>query len=275
VFTHAPAALLDLAGCVTPNGVACQLAGVRPDKAPICPIVDSSGALAFITLRGGGLLVVDPRSSPMAIVAEYDATAVHGNGCGGIEAGGAMFLDSGGGTASNRSEFDVYRFPLAGYSAANPPNTPAPLVVFSDDYTPASGACHGDPLCRDAHGMTASKHGRYVWVADRHRNVLEVFDTASHARVNVVDVTFGGVLDTAPDLLDLAPQGNRLFVSLRGPNPLTGDPHVATGAAPGMLVLNLTEGGRNAVMKALVPISNLDAGGVERADAHGIRVRAK
>jgi DNA-binding beta-propeller fold protein YncE len=274
VYVHTAAATLDLASCVTPNGVACQLAGVRPDNAPICPIVDSSGALAFITLRGGGLFVVDPSATPMAIVAEYDAATVHGNGCGGVQARGSMFLDSGGATATNRSEFDVYRFPLKGYGPANPPNTPAPIVVFSDDYTSPTGECHGDPNCRDAHGMALSPRGRTLWVADRHRNVFEVFDVATNARANVVDVSFGGTVDSAPDLLDLA-AGKFLVASLRGPNPLSGDPHVATGSTPGMMVLKLSDGGRDARITGVVRISNVDAGGVERADAHGIRVRVR
>jgi hypothetical protein len=35
-FTLNPAAMIDLANCVTPNGVPCQGPGVRPDNAPIC-----------------------------------------------------------------------------------------------------------------------------------------------------------------------------------------------------------------------------------------------
>jgi hypothetical protein len=41
-----------------------------------------------------------------------------------------------------------------------------------------------------------------------------------------------------------------MFVSLRGSLPLTGDPHVSTGSTPGV-----------------------DAGGIDRADPHALRVR--
>jgi len=58
-FTHDAAATLNLATCITPNGVACEFAGIRPDNAPICPIIDSTSQLGFVTLRGGGLFVVD------------------------------------------------------------------------------------------------------------------------------------------------------------------------------------------------------------------------
>ena len=39
-FTLNSAAMINLATCTTPNGVACQLADVRPDNAPICPIIE-------------------------------------------------------------------------------------------------------------------------------------------------------------------------------------------------------------------------------------------
>jgi hypothetical protein len=79
--------------------------------------------------------------------------------------------------------------------------------------------------------------------------------------------------DPSPDLADVAPAGNRIFVSLRGPNPLSGDPHVSTGSTPGIGVIQIQAGGARGFLKAVVPISNRDAGGVERADPHGIRVR--
>jgi hypothetical protein len=46
-------------------------------------IIDASSRYAFVTLRGGGLFVVDARATPMAIVGEYDQHTVRGNGCGG------------------------------------------------------------------------------------------------------------------------------------------------------------------------------------------------
>lgn len=264
VFTLNPAATLNLVTCVTPNGVACELAGVRPDNAPICPLVDSTSSLGFVTLRGGGLLIVNPRATPMAIVAEYDAQTVHGNGCGGAEAGGSMYLDSGGATAGNLAEFDVYRFPLTGYDPANPVNSPMPMTVFSD---------HADE--RDAHGITATKAGRYVWVADRHLGVVEVFNTLTNEREPTLDLKSAAAPDPSPDLMDISPAGNRMFISLRGPTPLTGDPHVSTGTTPGVMVMRIEEGGRRGDAIGIVRISNIDAGGVERADPHGIRVRRR
>jgi hypothetical protein len=275
IFTHNTAATLNLATCTTPNGVACQLAGVRPDNAPICPVLDSSSNYGWVTLRGGGLFVVDPKATPMAIVAEYDRANIAGNGCGGIESNGSMWINSGGATATNRSQFDLYRFPLDGYSASNPPNTPARDWVFNDPYDPANGQCAGDPRCRDSHGMTTTNHDRYLWVADRHQNKLEIFDTETNEHLGAVSLEGHGVADPGPDLVDVSPSGHRVFVATRGPNPLTGDPHVATGSNPGLAVVQVTKGGASGKVKAFVGITNKDAGGVERADAHGIRVRLK
>ena len=84
------AATINLATCITPNGDACESAAKRPNNVPICPLVDSSSGLGFVTLGGGGLFVVDPTTTPMQILAEYDRTTVHGNGCGGVEANGSM-----------------------------------------------------------------------------------------------------------------------------------------------------------------------------------------
>jgi hypothetical protein len=264
VFTHNLAATIDLATCTTPSGAACQDAALRPDNAPICPVVDSTSALSFVTLRGGGLFVVNPRTTPMTIVGEYDRQAIHGNGCGGAEAAGAMFIDSGGGTAANLSEFDVYRFPLTGYAASNPPGTPAPEIVFTDDLTPD----------RDAHGITATRAGRYIWVTDRHSNLIEVFGTLTHERTTL-DVTSADVPDPSPDLMDISPAGNRMFVSMRGSIPLTGDPHVSTGTTPGLMMIKVEDGGRLGQVMGIVRVSNVGADGIDRADPHGIRVRRR
>ncbi|KYF78544.1 hypothetical protein BE17_25350 [Sorangium cellulosum] len=261
-FAWDPGATLDLARCVAPSGDPCQFPHIRPDNAPICPIIDATGAHGFITLRGGGLFVVDPAATPIRIVGEYDVATVHGNGCGGIQAGGSMFIDSGGGTAANLDQFDVYRFPLTGYTATNAPNTPLPEVVFTD----------ASPD-RDAHGMLLTKHGRNVWALDRIRGVAEVFDVATSAHVGTVDLKAPYASDPAPDLADLSPSGNRAFVTLRGPTPLSGDPHASTGTTPGVGVIQLIQAGDSGKLKSIAPITNKDAGGVERADPHAIRVR--
>ena len=287
-FVLDQAARIDLATCTTANGVPCQDPVIRPDNAPICPIIESTGVLNFVTLRGGGLFVIDAKSTPMRIVAEYDKKTVHPNGCLGAQVGNKMYVDSGGGTAANLYEADLYAFPLGPglYSQSNGVNTPLPKLVFTDD---AEGA--------DAHGAALTRHDSYLWVADRGRNFIWVVDTATDLVVNAINlapwlsvpgrepvVPTAEMLgaaghcghfspDPTPDLLVLSPQGSHMFMSFRGPNPLSGDPHVSTGATPGVGVLKITEGGRSGIFEAIAPMSNKGADGVERADAHALWVR--
>jgi hypothetical protein len=70
-----PLATLNLATCTTPTGAACQDPVLRPDNAPICAVAyESDPNVMFVTLRGGGLFVVDISRTPMRILAEYDRT---------------------------------------------------------------------------------------------------------------------------------------------------------------------------------------------------------
>lgn len=264
-FIHDVAATLDLATCTTPSGAPCQDAVLRPDNAPICPIVDASSTWVFVTLRGGGLFIVDARSTPMRIVAEYDRATVAGNGCGGVQLGNTMFVNSGGRPGNldhlDLYGFDVYRFPVAGLPATSP-NQPSPERVFGLD-----GA-------HDSHGMT-TVGARYVWVVDRHANTAEIVSAASRRHVGTVSLSGALSSDPAPDLIDAAPGGDRLYVALRGSTPLSGDPHIATGDSPGLGMIAVRNGGRAGELVGLVRITNVDAQGIERADAHAVRVRRK
>ena len=263
-FIHDTAATLNLATCTTPSGLPCESPLLRPDNAPICPITESTSRYTFVTLRGGGLFVVDSRAPKMEIVGEYDQTIVHGNGCLGAEVPGKMYIDSGGGTSTNLYQADLYAFPVEGYSTANAPNTPAPTLVFSD---PSEHA--------DAHGAGLTKHRKYLWIADRGRNFLWVLDTATDAVVNTIPLAGPVSEDPTPDLVAVSPNGSHAFLSLRGPMPLTADPHVSTGTTPGVGVLKVLEGGRDAVFESVAPASNIDLEGIERADVHAMTIRVK
>jgi DNA-binding beta-propeller fold protein YncE len=256
-------ATLDLATCTTPNGVPCQDATIRPDNAPICPSIESTSRYVFVTLRGGGLFVVDATQTPMQIVAEYDNDTVYPNGCGGAQAGAKMYVGSGGGTAVHLFGADVYAFPVTGFSPSNLPNSPAPTLVLSDSAEEA-----------DAHGVTVSKNERYLWVADRGRNFIWVVNTKTDEVVNEIQLLGDVSEDPTPDLLATSPDGSHVFMALRGPNPLTADPHVSTGSTPGIGVIKVRQGGRDGTFEALAPVTNVD-GGVERADVHALTIRLK
>ena len=262
-FTPEPAATLDLAGCTTPSGAPCQDPVLRPDNAPICPFIASDNGPVFVSLRGGGLFMVNWATTPMTIVGEYDAAHVPANGCGFIEAKGAVYGDGGGGSPANLDQFSVFRMPRSGYSATNPPNTPAVQRLYDDDAPD-----------RDAHGTAVSVRERHVWVGDRDGNVAEVFHGRTGAHVNTVPLTSPFSADPTVDLFAGSPDRRWLFASTRGPNPLSGDPHSSHGTDPGMLIVRMRDRGLTGQVRGLIPITNVDATGVERADAHGIRVRS-
>jgi hypothetical protein len=269
-FVRNPAATLDLATCLTPSGQLCEHPDLRPINWPICPMIAPDSRHSFVTLRGGGLFVVDTKATPMAIVGEYDKTTVHGNGCGGAHVGKSMYVNSGGSPVNLSSGdphhpalygFDVYRFPLKGYSAANPPNTPAPALVFSKD-----GAA-------DSHGMVSAGQGRFLWVMDRHGDVAEIIHVASGRRVNTVRLNGRLTDNAAPDIVDASPAGSRLFVALRGPVPLSGDPHNAIGSTPGLGIIQMKHGGFSGSLVSIVRIENPLQQGTQQPDPHGLRVR--
>jgi hypothetical protein len=266
-FTLDDAATLDLAGCTTPNGVACEDPAVRPDNAPIITLPDATSTLTFVTLRGGGLFVVDSTATPMQIVGEYDAATVHPIGLLVIEAAGKMYTTSGGGPG-NPFEADLYAFPVRRFSTTpNPPNTPRPKLVFSHDVR----------RFVSAHGVVLTGDDRFLWVADQAANRIIVVDTRSNTVVNEFNL-FGRVSpNPAPDLLDISPQGHLVFMSLRGPVPLTNnDPgfNNAAGSTPGLGVVEVKHDGRRGVLKAVAPITHV-VSGKEAADPHGLRVRHK
>ena len=262
-FVYDPTASIDLAGCTTPNGLPCQDAVLRPDTAPICPFQSTFGGPAFVSLRGGGMFAIDPDTTPMSIVSEWDAANVNANGCGFQDAQGWLYYNAGGGTAQNLDQFTIYRSDLtAPYCSENPPNVPSAELLFND---PGPD--------RDAHGVIATRHEKYVWMFDRHADVAEVFRSKTGEHAGTVDLTSALSEKLTPDLAAISPSGRHVFLSLRGPTPLSGDPHSSTGTTPGVAVVRVTEDGRTGFTESIRRIFNPDATGIERADAHAIRIR--
>ncbi len=90
--------------------------GERPDNAPICPITENTSTYAFVTLRGGGLLVVNVKETPMKVTTTLTNNDIHPAGCGGYQIGNTMYLNSGGGWPIAPLSYDVYAVGLCGSS---------------------------------------------------------------------------------------------------------------------------------------------------------------
>jgi hypothetical protein len=265
-FTLEDSATIDLKTCTTPSGAPCEDPNLRPDNAPICPRTTSDGRFTFVTLRGGGLFVVDHNATPMRIVAEYDRAHVDDNGCGEMEARGRMYVNSGAGLTvppvpgDDPWGHDVYSFELDqfGRKPARVANTPAANLVYSRDD-------EGVPV--DAHAVAQTEHGRYLWWGDRTQNDVVVVDPRRNREINRFELTGPLSADPAPDLFDLSPRGEYMFSSLRGPNPSSG--HEAFGSTPGVGVIDVRRDGRSG---RLVGVARV--GGVRGTpDPHAIRVR--
>lgn len=287
----------------TPSGALKQAAGLRALNAPICPIPASNGRHAFTTLGGGGMFVIDVMATPMAIVAEYDLSVVRAAGCGGAEADGFMHLNTGT-SGPNISEFSIYRFgldyPVA--PAFNAPNTPAPLAVWQD---PDNGKIAGQNgflagQNRDAHGIVIVQNpqsgtAKYLHQMDRIRNNVEVFklsppwNNLSKRHEGSYSLTSSGACgttigatqtnDPTPDLADLSPgggpKGDRIYVALRGPFPLTVS-HAADGSCPGLGIIDLSPNRRSGSLTAVMDTTVLNADGSRNlSDPHAAIVRRK
>lgn len=266
-FTLDDAATLNLASGGTPSGAPRELVGVRPDTAPIVPIIDASSDRAFVTLRGGGLFVVDTRATPMAIVGEYTKTAVEPYGLLGIQKGDKMYFNSNVGSTTYQSI--LYKLPVSRFLGAPlvVPDSPAPTVIFD----------HRDRPAADSHGMIlVPKTDAYLWVSDRAANTMIVIKTLTDTVVNEIDLVGAASSDPAPDQVVRSPNGKIVYVSLRGPNPLTQNiPALgnAVGATPGLGVIPVEQDGFTGALSRVFPISNVDGTGVERADPHALAVR--
>ncbi|MEE8394496.1 MAG: hypothetical protein V3S29_00460, partial [bacterium] len=234
---------------------------------PICPVVESSSRFAYVTLAAGGLVIVDTRS--MKVAHTFSTRAIGANGCGGVQIGDMMFINSGNANPQ-RGDF-IYAFDN-GALLANPSKRP-PLKTV-----PVGG--------HDSHGMTHV--GRFLWTANRASNTIEVYDTSrspfrSQADpanpiplVNLIALAGGGLgSDPAPDLIDASPSGELVFISQRGPLPKSANSKKfqnAKGSSPGLGVIRVAEGGRIRRADHHYPLGHR-VGGKELADFHALRVR--
>ena len=77
-------------------------------------------------------------------------------------------------------------------------------------------------------------------------------------------------IGAAPDLLDVSPDGDLVFATLRGPGALTGGP-AAIGVTPGLSVMLVDKNGAAGKRVAFIPIGPQTP--ETKADPHGMAVR--
>ncbi|GFH53349.1 hypothetical protein CTEN210_09825 [Chaetoceros tenuissimus] len=321
-----PALACKEVGCTDANAVATE-GGERTNNVPVCPI-PSMNSNVYVTMGGGGLLVLKSTETPMQIVGEYGDAIVNGAGCAGTQSQNQVFLNAGvsaSGAGSDQSTFTLYTLDDTLYSGPSTmQNYPPAQQVFKDptntntngnvdgvaDQNP-SGQIPQYTTRRDSHGAVNTIDGKYVHVADRIKNVVEVFDTETYEHVSTYDLVSmdgqsgrsgpsgacriksvtddaGLVLnDPAPDLMDITPDGKYIVMGFRGPAPVTVG-HAAQGSCPGVGIVEVTKGGKSGKLVNVLRASNVtpdsvgitvtgghDYIGKERSDVHQVTVISK
>ena len=264
-------------------------AGGRPNNVIVCPI-PSTNDNAYVTMGGGGLLVTDLASTPMAIVGEYGNQVINGAGCGGGQVDDEMWINAGvsaSGAGATWSTFTMYTLDDTAYDSANGENLPTPTVVFSDAGNTATGGNQDSTIVdnttgqlpgvttrRDAHGIAVTETG-FVHNVDRIQNVVEVFDGSDYSwttyDLTSADGQGNGVgpcdaksvsddaglpaNDPAPDLLERTPDGKYLAIALRGPAPVSVK-HSAQGSCPGVGIVELLDNGAHGRMVGVLRTTN-------------------
>lgn len=213
--------------------------GGRANNVIICPIVSASDN-AYITFGGGGLIVADTTTTPMAITGEYGQQIINGAGCGGVQVDDKMWLNAGvsaseaPGAGNVQSTFTIYTIDDTAFSTVQGENMPLPVTVYKDDdatdgnaaNTATIGNVGGDPnpnltgqlpgttTRRDSHGMTRTVSGSHIHTVDRIQNLVEVIDARTLARTTY-DLTSAngkgqgvGACDAASVTYESGPSGD-------------------------------------------------------------------
>jgi DNA-binding beta-propeller fold protein YncE len=111
----------------------------------------------------------------------------------------------------------------------------------------------------DAHGSAVTPDGREYWLVNRVTSNAVVVDTRTLQVIEEIDF-----VGKTPDIVAMSPDGAHVYVTLRGPEPVT-MPHVAVGETPGIAVIDART---RKVVRLVEP-----ARGDPKSDFHGIAVR--
>lgn len=176
-----------------------------PNGSAICPAYTDDDEAIYVTLGGGGLVVVDAKT--FEIIRSYGKDQVAPNGCGlGLSRDGSrMYANSGTTTSGSLYMFDTSTHELL--------------------RTAPSGG-------KDPHGVRVLPQDGSLLTLNRLSDTATVHDPDSLALTKTVSV------GDAPDLAALSVDGHKAYITLRGPNPATGT-HDLRGTTPGIQIIDL------------------------------------
>ncbi len=215
----------------------------------VCHEFTPDGRYAYVTMgpMDGGLVIVDLESGE--IEHAYDPSEVRAN-CGlAVSHNHDQMYANWSGHLADLDDHDHAE--------------PGEWYVFDIDTHELVGTYSSEVegvLGIDPHGQRVSPDGTEMWQVNRVSHDGIVVDTATQEVIDTFEL-----VDT-PDIIGFSPDGEWLFVSLRGPNPAS-MPHVAVGQTPGIEVFDV------ASRESVTVLQPFDEDEADASDFHGINVR--
>ena len=196
---------------------------------PICHDFTDDSKFAYVTLAGGGLLVVDVGSAdgttPMTVVKVYEKNTVPGIGCGVTRLPLGKIMTNGESGAKGGDDF-LYTFDASKASDGVFPD-PVQIELRGED-------THGAVTCTDENGNL------YAVTSMRVSNDVNFVDLQTNKVVTTQSMSESFSLDPKPDVADIV--GNKMFIALRGAKPLTAIGALEyAGRTPGVAVLTIND----------------------------------
>jgi hypothetical protein len=232
---------------------------------PICHEFTADSKHAYITMAGGGVLVVDTGSAggkpAMSVKKVYPASKVPGIGCGVFRLSNNTLLTNGESGAKGGNDF-LFIFDASKIPAAFP--DPIKIDLPGED-------THGVAICTDREGK------QFAWSVMRVSNEITVVDLQTHQVVKTMSLVQPFSPDPKPDISDIV--GNKMFVVLRGAKPLTAiDSLPKAERTPGLAVLTVGQDCKSFEWdkKSFLSMGNnpnkvtVDGKEVNAADPHGL-----
>ena len=196
---------------------------------PICHEFTSDSKFAYITLAGGGLLVVDVGSAdgtiPMNVVKVYDKDTVPGIGCGVSRLPFNKIMTNGESGAKGGDDF-LYTFDTSKAVEGVFPN-PVQIELPGED-------THGAVTCIDQKGDI------FAITSMRVSNDVNFVDLQTNKVVATQSMASSFSPDPKPDVADIL--GNKMFIALRGAKPLSAIGSLeSVDRTPGVAVLTISD----------------------------------
>lgn len=210
---------------------------IYPSRRPVLVGFSADGGTMLVTLFDGGVAAVDLEAWEVTRGWGPEEVIRHATVVVPSPDREELYVTAGGETESWLYVFDV---------------TGEPELVASHDLADWG---------RDAHGAAVNRHGEELWVTHRASGTLTIHPLGSLQEPHEPESL--ELAGETPDLVEISPDGQRAFVTLRGPDPAPTIPFPLTGQTPGVAIVDVPA-------RQLVDVVPL--GDPEHSDFHGLAI---